>query len=159
MLRVIIVACLAAIYAAIASAAPNDRAMIKAPSEWSIEEKASFPGTSGFITLCSMYYKGGYSPAIDIEPFSETDFEIIEGELKKKGLSDFDISILRDKKGNQVAIGQSFAGLVCELRKRVKINKSFIAGVGHRWQAVLPKNFVYFEGDGTSAGMLVTGWN
>ncbi|MEB3419889.1 hypothetical protein ACFSDD_10955 [Salipiger marinus] len=137
----------------------NDRAMIKAPSEWSSEERGSFTGTSGFLSLCGLYYRNGYSPGVEIVPFSAADTKIVADELRNRGLSDLDMSILEERRGSTFAIGQSFAGLVCELRRPVRLNKSFSVGGGHRWQAVLPQQFVYFHGDGTSSGMLVTGWN
>ncbi len=159
MKAIILAACLAAFCVSGTSAGPNDRAMIKAPSEWSPEERASFTGTTGFISLCIIYQKGGYAPGVDLVPLTGADFEIIEVELRKRGLSDFDVAILRQRKGNQLVVGQSFAGLVCEIRRTLKLNKSFSVGVGHRWQAVLPDRFVYLSGDGTSSGMRVTGWN
>ncbi|MCD1619119.1 hypothetical protein K7H20_13700 [Salipiger manganoxidans] len=137
----------------------NDRALIKAPSEWSSEERDSFAGTRGFLSLCRLYYQNGYSPGVQIVPFSSADTQIVEDEIRKRGLSDLDMSILAERQGRTYAIGQSFAGLVCELRRPVRLNKSFSVGGGHRWQAILPQQFVYFQGDGTSSGMLVTGWN
>ncbi|WP_108482257.1 hypothetical protein [Oceaniglobus ichthyenteri] len=155
----VLAVCVATFLASNAAAGIKDKAMLKSPSQWSDDEKRSFSGSNGFFNLCIMHHKGRFYAGEVEQPFSDADIKVIESELRVRGLSDFDISILKDRKGGQVFVGQSFAGLVCKLRRAVKLNKSFMVGVGHQWQAILPRNFVYLKGDGTSAGMFVYGWN
>jgi hypothetical protein len=69
-----------------------------------------------------------------------------------------DVELIRAR-DTMFGTGQSWNGLFCSLGYVPEVNKSFYQGSGHRWQAILPSQYVYLEGNGTPSGMKITAWN
>ena len=151
---------------ALAACGPVDPASIptsgmyvaKPPAIWTDNEVSLARQPENLIGLCSAYNRGGWLSGGRLQPFTQADLNILAPLLRQHGLSARDMELLASR-SRQFGTGQSFVGLVCSLGYRPSVNKSFYQGVGHRWQAVLPRQFVYLEGDGSDRNMRVTGWN
>lgn len=107
------------------------------------------------LKFCQNYRRGrAGGAALTVEDFKEYEFV-----FDLVGMNAKDISLLRSR-SKKIAIGQSFLGLMCSQASLLETNRAFYQGVGHRWQVVLSgPRYIYLEGDGTIAGMKVTGWN
>lgn len=78
--------------------------------------------------------------------------------MRRRGLNARDVEIILDRKAD-FGTGMTFAGLECSAAMRLRANKSFYQGLGHRWQVPFGGSFIYLEGNGTPEGMRVTSWN
>lgn len=138
---------------------PDSFIYLSPPSSWAGEQREialSFPTNR----LCRLYKTGSYNNHLgqNREIYTSSDYAIIGEELRQRGLSRRDLEIIRDSNAD-FGTQQTFAGLICSLGAIERVNRSFIAG-RHRWQVVtFGGSFIYLEGDGTEAGMRVTGWN
>jgi len=83
--------------------------------------------------------------------------KIIAPHLRRAGFTAREVEIASDPRVT-FGTGISFTALTCMEDVQV-VNEAFYPGLGHQWQVKVGGSYVYFEGDGTPAGMRVRAWN
>lgn len=128
------------------------------PSAFSAEKRAAVAKDLNLI--CYIYRNGHFAPQPKRvrTPYTAADFKTLEAMMRKHGLSNRDIELIRQR-DMSFGTGQSWKGLTCSLGRVPRVNKAFYPGIGHQWQAVLGSQYVYLRGDGSETGMKVKAWN